>query len=115
MRATIRSGPSADVPTEALRLTASLHSARFDGEAQPQKMAGAMLNNPPLRINDLAPFAGNIDWRHGNLNTVGGVPTVNIEGFDRFTSGWQDVWVGGSEVNNLHVDGGYVHLDRALT
>ena len=83
-------------PSQATRLTASLHSARVDGQAQPQKMAGAMLNNPPLRINDLAPFTGNIDWKGGNLNTVGNASTVNIEGFDRFTKGWQDVWVGGS-------------------
>lgn len=97
-------------PSQATRLTASLHSARFDGQAQPQKMAGAMLNNPPLRINDLAPFAGNIDWKGGNLNTVGNASTVNIEGFDRFTKGWQDVWVGGSQVSNLHVDGGYIKV-----
>jgi iron complex outermembrane receptor protein len=97
-------------PSESTRLTASLHSARFDGQAQPQKMAGAYLNNPPLRANDLAPFARNVDWKGGNLNTVGNVQTVNVEGFDRFTRGWQDVWVGGSQVNNLHVDGGYVKI-----
>ncbi|MDB6106110.1 MAG: TonB-dependent receptor-like protein [Gammaproteobacteria bacterium] len=97
-------------PSQSTRLTASIHSARFDGQAQPQKMAGAYLNNPPLRANDLAPFAGNIDWKGGNLNTVGNVRTVNVEGFDRFTRGWQDVWVGGSQVNNLHVDGGYVKV-----
>ncbi len=52
--------------------------------------------NPVLRVNDLLAFTGNIDWEKGNLNTVGNVPAVNIEDFDRLTTGWQDVWIGGS-------------------
>jgi len=97
-------------PSEATRITANIHSARADDEAQPQKMAGAFANNPPLRMNDLIPFAGNIGWEDGNLNTVGGVPAVNVQGFDRFTSRWQDVWNGGSQRAELRVDGGYLKL-----
>src|SRR5262245_58549703 len=77
-------------PSEATRLTVSLHSARARDDAQPQKMAGAIVNNPPLRINDTIPPSGysdNINWEDGNLNTIGGIPTVNIEGFDRLTQG----------------------------
>src|SRR5882672_7873460 len=99
-------------PSTAMRLTASYHSATSDGEAQPQKMAGALApisaTNPVLRINDLLPFAGNIDWEHGVLNTVGGAPAVNIENFDRLTTRWRDVWNGGSQRGDLNVDGGYV-------
>jgi hypothetical protein len=73
-------------------------------------MAGALLNNPPLRINDLAPFNGNIDWDNGKLNTAGGASTVNIEGYNRLTTRWQDIWSGGSNENNLKVNGGYVKL-----
>jgi iron complex outermembrane receptor protein len=97
-------------PSDATRFTASIHSARADDEAQPQKMAGAFANNPPLRMNDLVPFAGNIDWANGNLNTVGGVPAVNVQGFDRLTTKWQDVWNGGSHRAELRVDGGYLKL-----
>ncbi len=99
-------------PNDAMRLTASYHTATSDGEAQPQKMAGALApisaTNPVLRINDLLPFTGNIDWEHGVLNTVGGAPAVNIENFDRLTTRWQDVWNGGSQRGDLKVDGGYV-------
>jgi len=97
-------------PTASTRVTVSGHSARSNGGAQPQKMAGALLNNPPLRINDLAPFTGNIDWAKGILNTVGNVPTVNIEGFDRLTTRWRDIWAGGSQRADLSVDGGYVKV-----
>ncbi len=97
-------------PASSVRLTASAHSAFSDGGAQPQKMAGALLNNPPLRINDLAPFNGNIDWQKGVLNSGGNAPTVNIEGFDRLTQRWQDVWSGGSNKAELRVNGGYVKL-----
>src|SRR5882672_1500460 len=99
-------------PAQGTRFTASIHSARARDDAQPQKMAGALLNNPPLRINDLAPFTDNIDWKNGNLNTAGNASTVNIEAFDRLTRGWQDVWVGGSERGDLDVDGGYVKLNH---
>jgi iron complex outermembrane receptor protein len=95
-------------PSSTVRVTASAHTAHADGGAQPQKMAGALLNNPPLRINDLAPFNGDIDWNSGKLNTPGNTPTVNIEGFDRLTTRWQDIWSGGSNENNLKVNGGYV-------
>lgn len=95
-------------PGEATRLTASIHSARADDEAQPQKMAGAFADNPPLRMNDLVGSAGNIDWANGNLNSTGGTPAVNVEGFDRLTTRWQDVWNGGSQRAELRVDGGYL-------
>ena len=65
-----------------------------------RKWRARIVNNPPLRINDTIPPSGysdNIDWRHGNLNTIGNIPTVNIEGFDRLTQGWHDVWNGGSQ------------------
>lgn len=97
-------------PTAETRVTLSAHAARSNGGAQPQKMAGALLNNPPLRINDLAPFSGNIDWQRGILNTTGNVPTVNIEGFDRLTTRWRDIWAGGSQINDLSVNGGYLKI-----
>ena len=97
-------------PSSTVRVTASAHTAHANGGAQPQKMAGALLNNPPLRINDLAPFTGNIDWQNGKLNTASGASTVNIEGYNRLTTRWQDVWSGGSNENNLKVNGGYVKL-----
>ena len=103
-------------PSEATHLVASLHSARSDGDAQPQKMAGALAplsaTNTALRINDLLPFAGNIDWEHGVLNTVGAAPAVNIENFDRLTTRWQDVWNGGSQRAELEVDGGYLKFSH---
>jgi iron complex outermembrane receptor protein len=99
-------------PSNATRFTLSAHHARADDQAQPQKVAGAFLNNPPLRMNDLAPFAGNIDWAGGNLNTVGDVPTVNVEGFDHFTRNWRDVWTGGSQRAELRVDGGYLKIEH---
>jgi hypothetical protein len=73
-------------------------------------MAGAMLNNPPLRINDLAAFNGNIDWDGGNLNAAGNAQLVNIEGYNRFTTDWHDVWNGGSRKAELRVNGGYVKV-----
>jgi iron complex outermembrane receptor protein len=103
-------------PSEATHFTLSLHSARSNGEAQPQKMAGALAplsaTNTALRINDLLPFAGNIDWANGVLNTVGNTPAVNIENFDRLTTRWQDVWNGGSQRADLEVDGGYLKFSH---
>jgi iron complex outermembrane receptor protein len=103
-------------PSEATHFTASLHSARSNGDAQPQKMAGALAplsaTNTALRINDLLPFAGNIDWEHGVLNTVGNAPAVNIENFDRLTTRWQDVWNGGSQRAELEVDGGFLKFSH---
>jgi iron complex outermembrane receptor protein len=101
-------------PSEATNFIVSLHSARANDDAQPQKMAGALAplsaTNTALRINDLLPFAGNIDWENGVLNTAGGVPAVNIENFDRLTRNWQDVWNGGSQRGDLEVDGGYLKI-----
>ncbi len=76
----------------------------------PQKMAGALLNNPPFASTIFAAFNSNIDWNGGHLNTAGGASTVNIEGYDRFTPSWHDVWNGGSRKAELRVNGGYVKL-----
>lgn len=99
-------------PSESSRFTFSAHSARANDSAQPQKMAGALVNSPPLRINDTVASAANIDWEDGRLNSAGNVPTVNIEGFDRLTTRWQDIWSGGSHRADLRVDGGYVKFNH---
>jgi iron complex outermembrane receptor protein len=95
-------------PGENTRVSFSAHHARDNGQAQPQKVAGALLNNPPLRVNDLAPFTTNIDWT--NPTNVNGL--VNIEGFDRHTRDWHDVYTGGSQRADLHVDGGYAKIEH---
>ena len=103
-------------PSSQTRLIGSLHTARSDGGAQPQKMAGALAplsaTNTTLRINDLVGFTGNIDWKNGILNSAGNTPTVNIENFDRLTTRWQDIWSGGSNMAKLKVDGGYVKISH---
>jgi iron complex outermembrane receptor protein len=103
-------------PVQGTRVSASLHTARSNGGAQPQKMAGALAaisaTNPVLRVNDLLAFTGNINWEKGVLNTVGNVPAVNIENFDRLTTRWQDVWSGGSNKADLKVDGGYIKVNH---
>ena len=103
-------------PSEATQFVVALHSARANDDAQPQKMAGALAplstTNTALRINDLLPFAGNIDWENGVLNTVGNAPAVNIENFDRLTRNWQDVWNGGSQRGDLEVDGGFLKINH---
>ena len=95
-------------PSEATRVSISAHHARDNGEAQPQKVAGALTNNPPLRINDLAPLTSNIDWIHP-ANAAG---LVNIEGFDHHTNRWNDVYTGGSQRADLWVDGGYLKVQH---
>jgi iron complex outermembrane receptor protein len=97
-------------PSAQLRVTANLHSARSDAEAQPQKVLGGLTPSSILRINDLAAFTGNIDWRRGVANIAANAQTVNIEGFDNSTQRWQDVYVGGSGRNELRVDGGYLKI-----
>jgi iron complex outermembrane recepter protein len=95
-------------PSDKTRVTFSAHHARDDGEAQPQKVAGALLDNPPLRISDVAPLTSNIDWEHPtNANGL-----VNVEGFDHHTNDWHDVYVGGSHRADLNVDGGYVKIQH---
>jgi iron complex outermembrane receptor protein len=93
-------------PGPNTRITVSAHSARDDSEAQPQKDAGALLNNPPLRVNDLAPLTQNIDWT--NPTIARGL--VNIEGFDNSTANWRDVHSGGAGIEKLNVDGGYIKI-----
>jgi iron complex outermembrane receptor protein len=112
---------------DGTRLTVSAHHARDRGEAQPQKMAGALCpvgtaqhaldgpcvadaNNTALRVNDIAGFSSDIDWKNPSL--IAGL--VNIEGFDRATKRWNDVWVGGGQRADLDVDGGYVKLQHDL-
>jgi iron complex outermembrane receptor protein len=97
-------------PAAGTRVSVSAHHARADGDAQPQKVAPALRNDPPLRIDDLAPFTGNIDWE--NPANVAGL--VNVEGFDRHTDNWHDVYVGGSQRADLDVDGGYVKIQHDL-
>lgn len=96
-------------PSDHTQVTFSAHYARARDDAQPQKVAGALTNNPPLRINDIAPVSGNIDWEHAST-AAGGL--VNIEGFDHHTDEWNDVYVGGSHRGDLNVDGGYVKIQH---
>lgn len=95
-------------PSEGTRFTFSAHHARDDSEAQPQKVAGALINSPPLRINDIAPATRNIDWTNGS----GAAGLVNIEGIDHHTNGWNDVYTGGSQRADLWVDGGYLKIQH---
>ena len=107
----------------ATHLTLNVHHARDTGQAQPQKMAGALcplgtgqaaLDGPcvanaaniALRVNDIAGFSRDIDWKSPAL--IAGL--VNIQGIDRHTNSWNDVWVGGGKKANLNVDGGYAKL-----
>jgi len=93
-------------PSDATRVAVNFHSARDDSQAQPQKYTGAMANNPPLRINDTVGFTTDIDWKHPTL-TAG---LVNVEGFNNTTTRWKDVRVGGSQMEKLHLDGGYLKI-----
>src|SRR5882672_11109151 len=43
-------------PSAQTSVTLNLHSAHDNSQAQPQKYAGAMANNPPLRMNDVVGF-----------------------------------------------------------
>ena len=95
-------------PTDATRVTFSGHHARDDSEAQPQKVAGALRNSPPLRVNDLAGATSNLDW----TNPSGAAGLVNIEGIDHHTDRWRDVYTGGSQRADLWVDGGYVKVQH---
>lgn len=112
-------------PGEHTGLTLSVHSARANNQAQPQKMAGAMCPvgtgqavidgpcvpdpaNIALRVNDFPQFSRDIDWKNPAL--VAGL--VNIEGFDRHTDRWNDVYVGGSQRAQLKSDGAYAKLQH---
>lgn len=91
--------------SDATTVTVSLHHARDRSEAQPQKVAGALTRDTILRINDLAPFTEDIDFRTR-------LDTVNIEGINHSTRNWHDVWTGGSQRADLDVDGGYLKLQH---
>ena len=100
------------------RLTVGVHHARDRGEAQPQKMAPSLQQQYdaggaplPLRVIENKGFPTDIDWTNPSL--VAGL--VNIEGFDRATRRWNDIWIGGSRRADLNVDGGYVKLQHDLS
>ncbi|MET0533812.1 MAG: TonB-dependent receptor, partial [Steroidobacter sp.] len=95
-------------PSEDTRVTLSAHHARDDSQAQPQKVAGALRNNPPLRVNDLAPATTDFDWTSPGT----GAGLVNIEGIDHHTDRWRDVYTGGSQRADLWVDGGYLKIQH---
>lgn len=95
-------------PADGTRVTFSAHHARDDSQAQPQKVAGALQNSPPLRVNDLAGAATDLDW--SNPGAAAGL--VNIEGIDHHTDRWRDVYTGGSQRADLWVDGGYIKLQH---
>ncbi len=95
-------------PSEATRLTLSGHYARDRSEAQPQKHAGALANTAPLRINDTVAQSSNIDWERPTL----AAGLVNIEGNDRSTFHWRDIYAGGSNRGDLDVDGGYLKFEH---
>lgn len=92
-------------PGPDTRLTFSAHHARARDEAQPQRVVGALNNNPPLRMNDLAAFTSDISFKKD-------YPYVNIEGFDRDSTNWHDVTTGGSQRADLNVDGGYLKVEQ---
>lgn len=93
-------------PSDATRVTFNLHYAHDDSQSQPQKVTGSLANNPPLRVNDTVPFTGNIDWE----NPVLTASLVNIEGLNRTTFRWRDVYNGGGQVAKLDVYGAYVKI-----
>jgi iron complex outermembrane receptor protein len=104
--------------TAGTRLTVGVHHARDRGEAQPQKMAPALQQQydeegapQPLRVIDTKGFPTDIDWKNPSLVAR----LVNIEGFDRATRRWNDIWIGGSKRADLNVDGGYVKLQHDLS
>ena len=95
-------------PAEGTRVAASAHHARDDSQAQPQKVAGALRNSPPLRVNDIAGATTDLDW----ANAGGAAGLVNIEGIDHHTDRWRDVYTGGSQRADLWVDGGYLKIQH---
>jgi iron complex outermembrane receptor protein len=97
-------------PGAATSVTFNLHRAQDDSQAQPQKFAGAMADNPPLRANDIDGFSRDIDWTNPTL-TKG---LVNVQGYDRSTTHWNDVYVGGAEVEKLGVNGAYLKIKQEL-
>jgi len=97
-------------PNAETSVTFNLHSAHDNSQAQPQKYAGAMANNPPLRMNDVVGFTNNLDWTHPSL-TAG---LVNVQGYDRSTRSWNDVYVGGAEIEKLKVNGTYLKIKHSF-
>ena len=93
-------------PDANTRVTFSAHRSHDDSQAQPQKVTGAMANNPPLRMNDTVPFSTDIDWTNPTL-TAG---LVNVEGFNHTTFRWNDVYVGGGTIEKLNQNGGYLKI-----
>lgn len=95
-------------PDAQTRVTFSAHSSHDDSDAQPQKATGSLANNPPLRVNDTVPFTSNIDWTNPTLTAN----LVNIEGLNRTTFRWNDIYNGGGQVEKLKVNGAYLKIRR---
>jgi len=88
------------------RITISGHYAEDDSQAHPQKVTGSLVDDPPLRINDTAGFATDIDWRNPALTAN----LVNIEGFNHTTFPWNDVYNGGGQIQGLKQAGAYLKI-----
>jgi len=95
-------------PDSETSVTFSAHYANDDSEAQPQKVTGSMFDNPPLRMNDTAPFTRDINWEHPTLTAS----LVNVEGINHTTFNWNDVYSGGGQVQKLKVGGAYLKIRR---
>ena len=84
------------------------HRNHDDSQAQPQKVTGAMANNPPLRMNDTVPFTTDVNWENPTLTAN----LVNVEGFNHTTFRWNDVYSGGGGIEKLNVNGAYLKIKR---
>jgi len=98
-------------PSEATRVSASMHLARQRGDAYPQKAFGTVVpDDPPFRlITDEATILGlfnsDIDFRTP-------VPYITNMGFSVVQTRWGDVRAGGSQRADLDVDGGYLKIEH---
>lgn len=101
LRGTLVWEPDADT-----RITVSGHYAKDDSQAQPQKVTGAMFNDPPLRMNDTAPFTTDIDWKNPTLTA----DLVNVEGLNHTTFRWNDIYSGGGQIEKLKSGGAYLKM-----
>lgn len=101
MRGTLAWEPEANT-----HVTLSVHSNYDNSQAQPQKVTGSMVNNPPLRMNDTAGFTSDVNWENPTLTAN----LVNVEGINHTTFRWRDIYSGGGEVEKLHVNGAYLKI-----
>ena len=93
-------------PGPNTKITLSGHYSNDDSEAQPQKVTGSLVNDPPLRINDTAEFSTDINWRNPTLTA----DLVNIEGLNHTTFNWHDVYSGGGGIEKLDQGGAYLKI-----